>query len=295
VTTVGVLHPGEMGVAISAGARSGGNEVVWSTVERSEATRRRAADARLRPLESLAAVVEVSEVVISVCPPSSAIDVARSVADLRFSGVYVDANAVSPGTAAGIKALVISAGATYVDGGIIGGPAQPRLLLTGGAAAAVAALFSSGRPITAVVLEGGGEFGASAVKMAYAAWSKGTTALLLAVAASAERLGVLAELREEWSRSQPDLGSRLAASHRSAAKAWRWEGEMREIAATLGECGLPEGFHQAAADVFGRLAGFKDSTADLAEMLSLLAPSQDQAGRSAAGNRERLGRSASGE
>jgi 3-hydroxyisobutyrate dehydrogenase-like beta-hydroxyacid dehydrogenase len=271
VSTVGVLHPGEMGGAIASGARSGGNEVVWSSDGRSEASRRRAAAAQLQDLENLSAVVEVSEVMISVCPPASAGAVARSVADLRFSGVYVDANAVSPGTAAKIKELVNSAGATYVDGGIIGGPKQPRLLLAGSAASGVAALFSSAEPVTAVVLEGGGAYAASALKMTYAAWSKGTTALLLAVAASAQRLGVFAELREEWSRSQPGLGSRLVASQSSAGKAWRWEGEMREIAATLRECGLPEGFHEAAAEVFAGLAGFKDSTAGLDEMLSLLA------------------------
>ena len=194
MSTVGVLHPGEMGAAIAVGACSAGNDVVWSTDGRSETTRRRADVAHLRPLENLAAVVELAEVLVSVCPPDSADDVARRVADCRFGGIYVDANAVSPGTAARINALVTAAGATYVDGGIIGGPTQPRLFLAGAAATAVAGLFSHATPVTAVVLDDAGEYGPSALKMTYAAWSKGTTAMLLAVAATAERLGVSAEL-----------------------------------------------------------------------------------------------------
>lgn len=278
LTTVGVLHPGEMGVAIAAGARSGGHDVVWCTDGRSAATHRRANEADLRPLASLEGVVEAAEVVLSICPPGSAAEVAHHVAACGFSGVYVDANAVAPTTAAEIKAMVTAGGARYVDGGIVGGPSQPRLFLAGLASHEVAALFSTGAPVSAVILDGGGDFAASGLKMTYAAWSKGSTALLLAVAATAERLGVGAPLHEEWSRSQPDLAARLMASTRSASKAWRWEAEMREIAATFADCGLPGGFHEAAADLFAHLAGFKDSTVDLDEVLTVLCGAQAFAG-----------------
>jgi hypothetical protein len=33
---------------------------------------------------------------------------------------------------------------------------------------------------------------------------------------------------------------------------------MREIAATFEACGLPGGFHWAAADIYARLAAYKD-------------------------------------
>jgi 3-hydroxyisobutyrate dehydrogenase-like beta-hydroxyacid dehydrogenase len=215
-------------------------------------------------------VVEAADVLVSVCPPGGAADVARRVAAQGFSGTYVDANAVSPGTAAEIREIVTCGGAAYVDGGIIGGPSQPRLFLAGRSAPEVARLFSGTAPVTVEIIDGGGDFAASGLKMCYAAWSKGTSALLFAVAASARRLGVTAALREEWSRSQPDLAARLTASTRGAAKAWRWEAEMREIAATFADCGLPEGFHHAAAELFARLAGFKNSTADLEELLAVL-------------------------
>ena len=34
---------------------------------------------------------------------------------------------------------------------------------------------------------------------------------------------------------------------------------MREIAETFAAVGLPDGFHEAAAEVYHRLAGFKDT------------------------------------
>jgi 3-hydroxyisobutyrate dehydrogenase-like beta-hydroxyacid dehydrogenase len=270
LTRVGVLHPGEMGVAIAAGAVAGGHEVVWCTQGRSAATRARADHAGLRSLSSLAALVDDAEVVISVCPPGRAVEVAHDVAAQGFSWTYVDANAVAPKTAAEIRDLIAGGGARYVDGGIIGGPSQPRLFLVGLGASEVAALFSSAAPVSAVILESGGDFAASGLKMTYAAWTKGSAALLLAVAATAQRLGLAAELRDEWSRSQPDLSGRLTASTRSAGKAWRWEAEMREIATTFADCDLPGGFHIAAAELFARLVGFKDSAADLDELLTAL-------------------------
>jgi 3-hydroxyisobutyrate dehydrogenase-like beta-hydroxyacid dehydrogenase len=268
--TVGVLHPGQMGVAIAASARAGGHDVLWCTAGRSAATKARAERADLRPLSSLAAVVDAAEVLVSVCPPGGSVDVAHNVAAEGFSGTYVDANAVAPATAAKISEVVTSSGAIYVDGGIIGGPSRPRLFLAGPGAPEVAALFPSAAAVSTEIIEGGGDFAASALKMTYAAWSKGSTALVLAVAASARQLGITGALLDEWARSQPDLAARLSASTGAAPKAWRWDAEMREIARTFTDCGLPGGFHAAAADLFARLAGLKDSTADLDQLLALL-------------------------
>ena len=94
---------------------------------------------------------------------------------------------------------------------------------------------------------------ASALKMAYAAWTKGSAALLLSALASARATGVEDALRAEWRRSQPKLEDRWqAASDSATAKGWRWVGEMEEIAATYGAAGLPSGFHEAAAEIFDR-------------------------------------------
>ena len=96
--------------------------------------------------------------------------------------------------------------------------------------------------------------------MAYAAFTKGSSALLLAIRALAERNGISDELLAEWDISQPDLRSRSAGTAKSTSlKAWRFEGEMREIAATFAQAGLPSGFHEAAAEVYARMADLKDT------------------------------------
>ena len=224
---VGLLHPGEMGAAV--GARIDG-EVVWASAGRSEATRDRAAG--FRDVGALAALLNEAEVVLSICPPHAALDVARACSG--FDGMYLDANAISPQRAREIASLH----PRYVDGGIIGGPDAPTLYLSGDEAASVASLFTLE---TRVVPD------ASAVKMVYAAWSKGTAAMLLAIHDVAQRYGV----EDEWRHAAPELQNRLAAAESSAArKGWRWVGEMEEIADTFAAAGEPDGFHRAAAEVF---------------------------------------------
>ena len=102
---------------------------------------------------------------------------------------------------------------------------------------------------------------ASALKIAYAAWTKCTDALVLAIRALAAREGVDQALLQEWAISQPDLERRsIQAAGVAVPKAWRYVGEMKEIAATLAAAGLPSGFHNAAADLYERLTPFKDMT-----------------------------------
>ena len=262
MTTIGLLHPGEMGAMVGASARADGARVLWASEGRGPATRRRAEAAGLEDAGTLAELVRRSLVILSVCPPDAAVDVARTVAAARFRGLYVDGNAVSPRTAREIGSIIEKAGATFVDGGIIGGPPQKRgttrLYLSGAAAPRVAALFPKG-PLEAIVVAGG-PGAASALKMAYAAWTKGSAALLMAVRALAAAEAVEAALLDEWKLSQPDLPARSeAAVKRNAPKAWRFVGEMEEIAATFAAAGLPDGFHQAAAEIYRRLAPWKDA------------------------------------
>ena len=109
----------------------------------------------------------------------------------------------------------------------------------------MAGLFAGGVVDARVVSD------ASALKLTYAAWSKGTAALLLAIDEVAKHYGVDEALAAEWRESQPELQERLAAAERSAArKGWRWIGEMEEIADAFAAAGQPEGFHRAAAEVF---------------------------------------------
>jgi 3-hydroxyisobutyrate dehydrogenase-like beta-hydroxyacid dehydrogenase len=245
---VGLLHPGEMGAAIGAVLVERGHEVLWLPDGRSEETARRAGAAGLTGVETLAG----AEVILSVCPPHAALDVARSLRGTN--ALVIDANAVSPATAQQIGDLI---GERWADGGIVGPPPHregtTRLYLSGRHAAEASLLFEGSR-LEPVVLAGS-PVAASAVKMAYAAWTKGSAALLLAVVGTARETGVEDALRAEWSRSLPSLEARSeSAANSAAAKGWRWVGEMNEIAATFAAAGFPSGFHEAAAEMFDRAA-----------------------------------------
>ncbi len=259
--TVALLHPGEMGAAIGAGLAARGHRVVWAAASRGAATRRRAQACGLEDVETLARAVQAADIVFSVCPPHAAMELARAVAACGFGGVYVDANAISTETTRALGRVVEAAGASYVDAGIIGPPplegASVRLYLCGRRAAEVAPLFE-GCIMQAIVLDGP-VGAASTLKVCYAAWNKGATALLAGIRALADQEGVDAALLAEWNISLPAIPKRSEMVTVSARKAWRWTAEMEEIAATFEAAGLPAGFHLAAAEIYRRLEGFKDA------------------------------------
>ncbi len=256
-----ILHPGNMGVTIGAAAAGRAQEVRWVSTNRSFETQERAESASLVTYDCLAVALENAHVVVCVCPPYAATDVARAVAACGYRGLYVDGNAVSPESARKISAIITNGGARFVHGGIIGPPAlrrgTTRFYVSGDGASEITSLFE-GSLVDCRAIHGKAG-AASALKMSYAAWAKGSTALLLGVRALSRAYGVESELCAEWDLSRPYLRERSArAASDNAYKAWRFEGEMREIADAFATAGLPEGFHLAAADIFARLAGFKD-------------------------------------
>jgi hypothetical protein len=218
---------------------------------------------------TLDALVERAGTIVSICPPDQAVAVADDVAARGFTGVYVDANAISPTTARSIGDHF----ERFVDGGVVGPPPRTagttRLYLSGFDALSVVSGWD-GSMLDVRAIDGG-PGAASALKMCFAGWTKGTAALLLAVNALATAEGVEAALADEWAISMPDLVGRSAATAAgTSAKAWRFAGEMEEIAATYAAAGLPDGYHLAAAETFRRLAGFKDEPADLAATIDAL-------------------------
>jgi 3-hydroxyisobutyrate dehydrogenase-like beta-hydroxyacid dehydrogenase len=275
--TIGLLHPGEMGAAVGQCLVAAGHRVLWVPEGRSPASAARAAAAGLSAASGgLAGLVQEAGVIVSVVPPHAALDLARQVAasggpgfgSAESGGVYVDANAVAPATAREIAGII---GASYVDGGIIGTPPVApgfiRLYLSGAQAGKVQRLFA-GSPVDARVIGGDSLFAASAVKMAYASWTKGSAALLLAARALARAEGVEDTLLAEWGISQPGLAGRSERAAGSAgAKGWRWVAEMEEIAAAMATAGLPDGFHLAAAEVYRRAQDAADREAVLSALL----------------------------
>lgn len=241
------MHPGAMGAVVGRVLVGRGHEVAWASAGRSAGTRSRAGGfADLGTVERLR---DACDIVLSVCPPHAAVEVASAFAG--YTGTYVDANAVSPATAARIRTVI---GAGFVDGGIVGPPPREagttRLYLSGAGAAGIAALFAGSELEARTVPD------ASALKMTYAAWTKGTSALLVAIRATARELGVEDDLLTEWALSLPGLPTRSQQADRvGRERGWRWAYEMAEVGRTFRAAGQPEGFGAAAAEVFERMTG----------------------------------------
>jgi len=236
--------------------------VLWISAGRGAQSRERAEGLGLEDAGTMAELARRAKIVLSVAPPHAAMDVARAVAAVRFTGVFVDANAIAPETTREVARIVEGGGARFVDGGIIGPanrkPGAARIYLSGPGAGEVAKLFANG-PINAITL-GGPVSAASALKMCYGGWNKGMQAMLMAIRALAMAEGVDEALLAEWRKSLPEMPARSERSvNDNSRKAWRFVGEMEENARAFAQAGLPTGFHEAAGDIYRRLAAYKDT------------------------------------
>jgi 3-hydroxyisobutyrate dehydrogenase-like beta-hydroxyacid dehydrogenase len=231
-------------------------EALWASEGRSEATRERAAG--FTDVGTVRELVAASDIVISLCPPAIAEDVAGEVAAEGLDGIYVEANAIAPDRVKRIAALLRT-----VDGAVIS-RTSVNLYLSGDEreVAEVAALFPEGG-VNPIPLDGG-IGAASALKMAFGGWNKIGAALNAQAHAIARAYGVEAALTAEGVETERIL--------RSAPKAWRWGPEMEEVAATCAALGLPDGLPRAAADLYSRWDAHRDRPTELDRLLDDLAP-----------------------
>jgi 3-hydroxyisobutyrate dehydrogenase-like beta-hydroxyacid dehydrogenase len=264
IECIGIVSPGAMGTEVGRTLASLGSRVVVTLEGRSDRSRSRASQADLEDVGSLTELVRASDLILSIVPPASAVEIAselaRAMADTGFHPVVIDANAVSPARAREVAGAIEGGGARYVDGGIVGGPPQPGrrtdLVLSGEGAEKLAPELTTDQLVATCI--GTDPSAASTLKMCYASWTKGTSALLIAIRAVARREGVEQALVDLWGRSQPDLLARSETEGRIAGRAWRWVDEMAEIARTFEDAGLPGDTAIAAGRLYARLAGFKD-------------------------------------
>lgn len=259
---VGILHPGEMGVFVAASVKNSTYPVHWVSEGRSEDSCSRAEEHGLSDTGTIQELCEKSSIILSVCPPHAAENVAFEVMKTGYQGIFVDANAISPSRVIQMSEMMNAAGITFVDGGIVGGPVweggKTCLYLSGDSANIVSECFIEG-PLKTYILEG--PIGkASAVKMSYAAYTKGTTALISSILAMSEFYGVREVLEMQWASDWPDFDVQARQrAVRVTAKAWRFAGEMEEISMTFQNAGLPGGFHASAAEIYRRLSNYKDA------------------------------------
>ncbi|MFJ9371136.1 DUF1932 domain-containing protein [Nocardia sp. NPDC101769] len=259
---VGLLHPGQMGAAIGARLTAAGHDVLWCPTGRSPATHERAGAAGLRPVRDLTALLGQAELVLAICPAGVAESVAHAVAESGYSGVYVDANAISPQRMNAISDLLTTAATAVVDAMVSGPPptaeTAPRIYMAGPSPIIdpVFELLSGSGFDTTVVAEQIGA--ASALKMATASFLRTSRALVAIAHALADAHGVTSGLlREADLMGLPMLADRDDLPG-VAARAWRWIPEMSEIAATLTDADLPPDLASATAAIYQLLAPMKD-------------------------------------
>ena len=271
--SIGIINPGHMGVSIAASAINNGHHVYWASEGRSAETRQRAEEHGLIDVGSLQELCKTCSIVLSVIPPSAAEEVAEQVAALNFTGTFADLNAISPQRAERIGRRLETDGIKFVDGGIIGPPAwKPKttwLCLSGTDSGTVSSCFTHGPLQTETLSDRVGD--ASALKMCYGAYTKGHIALIAGVLGTAGNLGVRESLMRRWADDGSGLDESAAPRvARITDRAWRWVGEMQEIAATFAGANMPSGFHEAAGDIYQRLAKFKDEPATVETVLEAL-------------------------
>lgn len=257
---IAILMPGDMGHGVGAALVAAGHTVLTCLTGRSDATRALAVKAGMQDAPTLVNLVERADVILSILPPSAAISLATEIAtamqDAGKTPVYVDCNAISPETAREVGSIVSLTGAGFIDAGIIGlAPGKgggTRFYVSGADVSAMQSLDGNGFKVIGL----GEEVGrASAMKMVYAALTKGTWTLQTAVMLAAEKLGLTEELTAEFAFSQkPALDAMRARISKLPADSERWIGEMEEIAATFADAGVTSHFHEGAADIFRVLA-----------------------------------------
>lgn len=259
VQHIAILSPGEMGHSVGRCLLVGGFDVATCLTGRSERTRTLSAAAGIRDEPDLDELVRNSDLILAILVPDQARALAGQVAEVMertgSSPAYADCNAISPDSAREIDRVITAAGGRFIDAGIIGGPPgadeKTRFYASGPHEAILTQLDGHGilvRPL-------GGEVGrASGIKMCYASVTKGTSALHAAALTAAEVMGLSEELLAEFSESQGQRLKAMGGVNSLSAKAFRWIGEMREIAATYERAGVSPGFHEGAEHIFRLIA-----------------------------------------
>ncbi|HXT80696.1 MAG TPA: DUF1932 domain-containing protein [Acetobacteraceae bacterium] len=260
---VAVIAPGMMGSAVAKRLTNHGVEVRTQLEGRSEATIARARAAGMS--DASETQIAASDFILSILPPGSALALAEQLAPtLRQATkkpIYIDCNALNPGTVLRIARVIEETGATFVDGGIIGPPPETdsrntRIYLSGSAAPQVVALEQYG---LSMPVQPGPIGAASAMKMSYAGITKGFTALGAAMMLAATRAGTADALIAEMTVSQSALlGWLTRQMPRMPSKAYRWVAEMEEISEFVGEDPAGRQFFLAAARLYERIAADLD-------------------------------------
>ncbi|WP_267885319.1 DUF1932 domain-containing protein [Streptomyces sp. NRRL F-5126] len=277
IAAVGLLHPGSMGAAIAAQLRAQGMTVLWCPVGRGDASRLRAEHAGMEAVDDLGQLLQRANLLISLCPPAAAEEVAAEVAEHGFrDGTYVEANAITPQRVRAVAARLPDA--AVVDGSVVGSPPvggkQPMLYLSGPPrhVTLVADLFE-GTDVRTRPL--GTEIGqASALKLAYSSYQKASRVLAAVAYGLADANGVADELVQIASKRSGSYLTETDYIPKTAARAWRWAPELADVADLLAESGLPDDFMRQIAAALHRWDEVHDRSVTVSRALELLSSAE---------------------
>lgn len=252
---VGIMSSGDMGSGFGKVLHANGLQVYTCLAGRSEFTRLRAQEAGFIDAPDLDGLVQQIDLFLSVLVPSEALQLSKDIAAaMKRTGAtpaYADLNAIAPQTGLEIEGVIRSAGANFIDGGIIGGPPRegysPHIGVSGPDLAIIESLRERALDIRVV----GPKVGqASGLKMVYAAGTKGTTALWTEILSVSRALGLEDALRDELGDNNPVYKYAQRSIPSMPNRARRWVGEMEEIAKTFQGVGLTPSMFQGAADIY---------------------------------------------
>ncbi|ETR75336.1 6-phosphogluconate dehydrogenase [Afipia sp. P52-10] len=242
MTVIAVVAMGEMGAGVARRLVERGATVLTSLVGRSGASAERAKAAGVGAVDD-AALVGEADMILSIVPPAAAGATAERFLPLIEKAarkpVFIDCNAIAPQTLEAIAKLFAAKTLPFIDASIIGAApkadgSSPRLYMSGPIATEADTLKRLGLDVRVLSASLGD---ASALKMSYAGITKGFQALGASMVLGAGRNGAAESFVAELKASQPQLHAWLVKQLPAMYdKAYRWDGEMREIAKFL----LPE-------------------------------------------------------
>jgi len=261
---VGLISPGDMGHAIGKVMVEHGVDVITCLNGRSNRTKELAKLASIRDVGDDVTFVKESNIILSVLIPSNAHEVVDRMIEAvkiihqqnpqQTIPLFVELNPIAPETVKVFSEKLKQSNIELVDGCVIGLPPKPtaahktKLYVSGPRAKEVEVLRDFGLNIRYI----GEDIGkASGLKMAYASFIKGVTALGTQAMVAAEAMGLSAELTQELQESQPLLLEKLnSAVPDMCPKAYRWHGELEEMASTYKNLGMTSKVYEGIADVF---------------------------------------------
>jgi 3-hydroxyisobutyrate dehydrogenase-like beta-hydroxyacid dehydrogenase len=258
---IGILYPGEMGVALGEILVQNGFRVVTTTEGRSPRTSHLCSVSSLCTLATLKDVIDVSDVVISLVPPAAAIPLAQKCVDLIINSpqktrIYLDANSISPLSAKKIQGIIGISGAQFCDASICGMAEHLEtkgiVYVSGDAAETISSLFGNVFRIKRLSDNVGD---ASAMKMLIGGLNKGLAAQFIELSQAAYRLGLLEYFLKEGRVIYPDLFEiidRILPTYPQHSA--RRSEEMQELAVTVQSLGIAPHFSAAASIICADLS-----------------------------------------